>query len=112
MDTPWVVLLSTIIPAAIVLAGRWLDKRRGVPASTELAIDDHVQFVVETLNREIEQRKKDAADCASELAIQRNERVKERDGLQAQINVLEHKNDLLQARVNRLLTQLNGTVEK
>ena len=108
MDAPWVVLLSTVIPALIVLAGRYLDRRRGVPADVDSAIDSHVSFVMDALKEEIAQRKESEAECRDELATQRDERVKERDEMTARIESLENDKDALQAQVNRLLLKLNG----
>lgn len=89
-DAIWVVVLSTVVPALIVLVGRFMEKRRGVPATLDAAIDSHVQFVIATLETEIEQRKLDAKNCQSALR-KSNKRITE-----------------LELQVHRLMDQIAG----
>jgi len=91
MEPQWVVLITTVISGAIVLAGRWLDKRRGVPADIDGAIDSHVRFVVESMKERIGVLERSEAACKAELSEQ-SEKV---DDLQLQVN-------RLLARIDRL----------
>lgn len=91
-DTILVVLLSTVLPALIVLGGRLMEKRRGVPDTLDATIDSHVQFVVATLETEIEQRKADASACQAALRVA-NRRITE-----------------LELQVHRLMDQIAESV--
>lgn len=95
MDAIWVVVISSVVPALIVLAGRWLDRRRGVPTEVDSAIDSHVSFVVESLKEEIVQRKQDAEDCHAALEAA-NKRI---DALLKKIDNLERKIIRLQLKI-------------
>jgi flagellar biosynthesis chaperone FliJ len=110
VDAIWVVIFSTVIPAAIVFAGQIIERRRGVPANVDASIDSHVQFVIDRLNDEIEERKQDAADCQMQLDKERTKWDGERTKLRRDINSLQGKNDRLQAQVNRLLSDIHGDV--
>lgn len=106
---PWLVTLISVAGGGIVaLAARWIDRRRGVPAEVDAAIDSHVEFVVQTLKDKIGILEQAKTDCMAQLAAEVRAREDERDGFEARISTLEGEKDTLQGQVARLLLRLNG----
>lgn len=97
---PWLAaLISAAVGGLVALAARWLDRRRGVPAEVDAAIDSHVAFVVETLKTRIDQLETARTECERRLSEGARQLAEELN-----------RGDRLERQVNRLLLQLeNGS---